>query len=132
MIAQLKKRIEEGNLQQITARCLDILKEKPTEKVDLIFTAMALHHIQDTASILDALLAQLNPGGWIAIADLDQEEGTFHEEEEGFIHHGIDREKLIIDLLDRGCEAASSVTVHEIQKNNRTYPVFLITARKKI
>lgn len=132
MIEQLQQRIEEGGLQNITAHCLDIFTDPPTEQFDLIFSAMALHHVQKTDALLDRLADRTASGGWIALADLDTEDGTFHDCFEGFIHHGFDREELMQKLRDCGfCETAA-VTAHTMHKNDRDYPVFLITARRPV
>ena len=39
---------------------------------------MAMHHVEDTAHFLKTLYDHLNPGGFIAVADLDKEDGSFH------------------------------------------------------
>jgi 2-polyprenyl-3-methyl-5-hydroxy-6-metoxy-1,4-benzoquinol methylase len=130
MIEKLQHRIEESGLQNLTACCLDIFTEPPDEQFDLIFSGMVLHHIQDTAALLDALLLRLKPGGFIALADLDTEDGTFHGDFDGFLHHGFDRERLIQELRSRKCGKTAARTAHIVRKNDREYPVFLITAQK--
>lgn len=130
MIEQLQKRIEKEEIENIIACCLDIFKNPPDEKYDLIFSAMALHHVPDTDALLDRFAELLAPGGWIALADLDTEDGTFHDEDSGPVHHGFEREELMHKLRARGfCETAA-VTAHIMQKPSGSYPVFLITARK--
>ena len=130
MIAQLQKRIEEGGFQNISAQCLDIFENRPDESFDLIFSAMALHHVQNTDGLLDCFAELTAPGGWIALADLDAEDGNFHENFEGFLHHGFDRETLINKLKFRGFSKTAAVTAHIISKPRGEYPVFLITAQK--
>jgi ubiquinone/menaquinone biosynthesis C-methylase UbiE len=130
MIAQLQKRIDEANLKTITARCLDIFTDPPDETFDLIFSAMALHHIPDTDAVLDQLAGLLKPGGQIALADLDTEDGTFHGADAGPVHHGFDREGLMKKIRDRGLIETAVVTAHTLCKNGNEYSVFLITARK--
>lgn len=132
MIAQLQKRITEAGLQNITARCLDIFTDPPDEKYDLIFSAMALHHVPDTDALLDRFAELLAPGGWIALTDLDTEDGTFHDETEGFVHHGFEREELMRKLRTRGFYQTAAVTAHTMHKNDRDYPIFLISARKPV
>ena len=129
MIQQLQRKIEENGLQNINAHCLDIFTHPPMEQFDLIFSAMALHHIEQTDALLDRLADLTAPGGWIALADLDTEDGTFHDSFEGFIHHGFDREELMQKLRDRGFGETVAVTAHTIHKAGRDYPVCLITAR---
>ena len=62
-------------------------------KFDLIFTQMVLHHVTDTENIIKTFYGLLNPEGYLAIADLFPEDGSFHGE--GFSgHKGFDIEKL--------------------------------------
>lgn len=131
MIQQLQKRIDEEQLQKITAHCLDIFTGcPPSQKYNLIFSAMALHHVQDTDRLLDRLTAFTAPNGWIALADLDTEDGTFHEQIDGFVHHGFDRKTLMRKLQSNGFIKLKTMTAHTISKNGRDYPVFLIIGRK--
>ena len=62
-------------------------------KFDLIFTQMVLHHVTDTENIIKTFYGLLNPEGYLAIADLYPEDGSFHGE--GFSgHKGFNIEKL--------------------------------------
>jgi tRNA (cmo5U34)-methyltransferase len=62
-------------------------------KFDLIFTQMVLHHVADIDSIIKRFRILLNPGGYLAIADLYEEDGSFHGE--GFTgHRGFNIENL--------------------------------------
>jgi tRNA (cmo5U34)-methyltransferase len=130
MIEQLKKRIAEDGLKHITAQGLNIFTDPPAGPFDLIFSSMAVHHVPDTDALLDRLAGLLSPGGWIALADLDTEDGTFHGEDSGPVHHGFDRDELMKKLRDRGLRDTSAVTAHTMQKNGRDYTVFLIAARR--
>lgn len=105
----------------------------PEQRFDLIHSAMTLHHIPDTDAILAAFHAHLNPGGWLAIADLDEEDGSFHGIEVD-VHHGFARAALAQRVQQAGFVEAGFQTVFEIVKDTpagpRTYPVFLMVARR--
>ena len=63
------------------------------DKFDLIFTQMVLHHVSDIENIISKFHAMLSPGGYLAIADLYTEDGSFHGE--GFNGHmGFDPDNL--------------------------------------
>jgi hypothetical protein len=67
-----------------------------------------LHHVEDTAALLRATNAALVPGGRIAMADLDAEDGTFHDPAaEGIHHHGFPRETLRQLAADAGLDGAA-------------------------
>lgn len=129
MIDQLQKRISEAGIENITAQCRNIIANPPAEQFDLIFSGMALHHVPDTDALLDVLVDLLAPGGYLALADLDTEDGSFHGEESGPVHHGFDREELIRKLRARGFTETAAVTANTMHKNGRDYPVFLVIAQ---
>lgn len=116
---------------KVTVHCHDITEAPLDLAVDLVVSAMAMHHVADTAGLLRALHAHLRPGGRVALADLDTEDGTFHPPGiEGVFHHGFDRDALRAEL-----DAAGFVDVHVdtatvVHRDGRDFPVFLATARK--
>lgn len=129
----LKKLIAKPELQgKVEAICQDIIEQPLTLEFDLIVSAMAMHHVEDTATLLQRFNQHLKPGGMIALADLDKEDGSFHPENiQGVFHSGFERAELQSTLLKNGFENIHFYTAHTIQKENRQYPVFLVVARKK-
>lgn len=70
-------------------------------KFDLVFNQMVLHHITDIEDIIFKFYKLLNPGGFLAIADLYPEDGSFHGE--GFTgHKGFDPAELSEVLIKQG------------------------------
>ena len=60
---------------------------------------MTLHHLADIDCILAKLFHCLKPGGIIVLADIDEEDGSFHKDNpEGGMHHGFNRKKLARNL----------------------------------
>ncbi len=111
--------------------CRDILKTALGERFDLIVSAMALHHVEDTARLIRTFADHLTDAGTIALADLDREDGSFHPPDtEGVFHFGFDREELGALLEDGGFEQIEFFTAHTIEGDEKHYPVFLVTARK--
>jgi hypothetical protein len=75
------------------------------------------------------------PGGMICIADLDSEDGRFHESNEGVFHFGFEREDLIRIISGAGFKDVKSVTASVITKpvqrrQNKKFSLFLITGSK--
>lgn len=103
---------------------------------DLIISQMVLHHVADTQNILRKFHDLLKPGGFIAIADLYPEDGSFHGE--GFNgHKGFDPEALA-SLLDdsgftrSGIEKCFTINKTTSESKSKQFDVFLLTAKRNL
>jgi tRNA (cmo5U34)-methyltransferase len=104
------------------------------ETFDMIFTQMVLHHIKDVKALLGKFSDMLIPGGYIAIADLYPEDGSFHDPG-AEVHHGFDPDELSFHLKEFGFSHFTANPCFVIRKQtdtgeSREYPVFILTARK--
>ncbi len=104
----------------------------PVSRFDLIVSSMVLHHLPDVPLVLKRLRPALRPGGWIALADLDAEDGTFHVDPTGIYHHGFERTTVCRWLEESGftdvaLREAFCITRPGSDGVLRTYPVFLVT-----
>jgi len=116
---------------KVTAICQDITAQPLEQRFDLIISAMAMHHVEDTRELFTAFAEHLQPGGRIALADLDKEDGTFHPADvEGVFHHGFARDELQALIEDQGFVDIRFETAHTVDKEGRHYPIFLVTATK--
>jgi hypothetical protein len=90
---------------------------------------MAMHHVRDTETLVRAFADLLVPGGRVALADLDLEDGSFHPPQtEGVFHHGFDRDALRAMLERNGFSDVEFRTAQELQRDGQRYSVFLVTA----
>jgi 2-polyprenyl-3-methyl-5-hydroxy-6-metoxy-1,4-benzoquinol methylase len=129
MLTQLAAKPELAG--KVTTVCQNLLEQPLGQQVDLIVSAMAMHHVQDTAALLRTLYAHLRPGGTVALADLDSEDGSFHPPgTEGVFHHGFDRETFARDLQAVGFVKVDVQTACSVDKDGQRYSVFLATAGK--
>lgn len=111
--------------------CADIVAQPLSARVDRIVSAMAMHHVEDTDALLRALHLHLRPGGRLALADLDAEDGSFHPPgTEGVFHAGFDRAELARALEAAGFVEVAFETACVVHREGRDYPVFLATAAK--
>jgi ubiquinone/menaquinone biosynthesis C-methylase UbiE len=99
---------------------------------DIIYSQMVLHHVRDIDTIIKKFYHILNPEGILAIADLYQEDGSFHDGNMD-VHKGFDPEKLLAILLQQGFHDIQIVPCFVIRKEVsveiiKEYPVFLMTA----
>ena len=111
--------------------CQDILAAPLEERADVIVSAMAMHHVEDTRTLLQTLFEHLVPGGQLALADLDAEDGSFHPPDvEGVFHAGFDRAALGALIEEVGFQQPTFTTAVTVSKEDRHYPVFLVTATR--
>jgi len=109
-------------------------EELSNDSFDCIFTQMALHHVVDTELIINRFYKMLNPGGYLVIADLYSEDGSFHGE--GFTgHNGFDVNQLKEKMEKVGFTNITSEECFVMKKGRadilREYPVFLLVAEKE-
>ena len=113
------------------------LCSSPLERLrfDVILCAMTLHHIEDVDLLLARFQSMLLAGGFLVIADLEKEDGTFHDDPTGVHHTGFVRDCLTQKLMKAGFSFVTMDTVHRIRKIRdavtKEYPVFCAVGRTR-
>lgn len=131
MRSVIEQKIATGVLAGARVWDVDLAAGPPpaSEPFDLVVTVMTLHHIADVTPVLANFAALLRGGGHLAIVDLDEEDGSFHDE--GFAgHHGFARTRLAEQLRDAGFATVTFETCHELERDGRRYPLFLAVASR--
>jgi tRNA (cmo5U34)-methyltransferase len=135
MIWLTNEKIASSGVKNLYTKFFDLEHSELTgEKFDFIYTQMVLHHVSNIESIISKFHDLLNPGGFIAIADLYPEDGSFHGPEVD-VHHGFDVESLS-DILKK--KHFSNISYKECfiinrqisETETRQFPVFLMIAVK--
>ena len=131
MLAVLAEKARTGGANVETLHA-DFAKDPlPAGPFDLVASAMTLHHVADVEGLLRKFFALLAPGGRIALADLDAEDGSFHGANAAGVHHlGFDRAALARQLAAAGFIGVCFSDAARNEKNGRAYTVFLAAARK--
>ncbi len=132
--AMLDKLAAKSELEnRIQTVCQDITAKPLNKQFDLIVSAMAMHHVEDTDKLFQRFAEHLKPGGHIAVADLDKEDGSFHPEEaQGVFHHGFEQDQLARLAEKHGFTDIRFHRAHTVRKEDGgEYPVFLLTARRQ-
>ncbi|MBT9544269.1 MAG: class I SAM-dependent methyltransferase [Candidatus Sericytochromatia bacterium] len=128
MLAQLKAK--PGLQGKVETLCQNILETPLNQTFDVIVSAMALHHVEDTSHLFQQFAQHLKPGGQLALADLESEDGNFHPPEaEGVFHAGFDPQLIQSLLKQNGFEQIVFETVHTVFKSGVAYPIFLVSAQ---
>jgi ubiquinone/menaquinone biosynthesis C-methylase UbiE len=134
MLVVLREKIAALDVVNMNPVKLDLAVDPlPGDRFDLVYSLMTLHHIPDVAGALRGLHALLRPDGWLAICDLEEEDGSFHDP--GIeVHQGFNRSDLERQLKSLGCVEVRSVTAYEVERERggmkRVYPLFLLLGRK--
>ncbi len=133
MLKVADSNIKRNNIQNMTTKQINILSENYHDKFDLIFTLMVLHHIKDTNAIISKLHTLLNNGGYLCIADLVEEDGSFHSHLPEFDgHNGYNIEELSKIIKTAGFNIINTnicfTITKETKTGNKKYPVFVIIA----
>jgi ubiquinone/menaquinone biosynthesis C-methylase UbiE len=133
MVQVARERIEAaGRSDRLRAVQADLTRDRLDGAYDVVWSSMALHHVQDLDGLLRSLAGLLVDGGRLAIADLDEDpDGAFHAEKLDFDgHHGFDRQRLAERLTRAGFTDVGFVDATTILKGDRAFGVFLCTATK--
>jgi ubiquinone/menaquinone biosynthesis C-methylase UbiE len=136
MLDVLDQKIRAQGLTNVRTRHVDLEKDELPGPFDLAVSSMTFHHIRDTDLLLKRIAGILKPGGKIAIADLDSDEGKFHDSNEGVHHFGFDRHLMRKSFEAAGFVAVQNRTAAIMPKpgpdgRTRTFTVFLMTGEKR-
>ena len=135
MVRVINDKRDIAGADNMNAVKLDLETDDYTEgKFDLIYNLMVLHHVDNVENIIRKFHDLLNPGGYLVIADLCSEDGSFHGA--GFSgHRGFDPGTLSALLEKQGFAGISHQKVYVIKKitpesARKQFVVFLMTARR--
>jgi ubiquinone/menaquinone biosynthesis C-methylase UbiE len=135
MLEVADAKIREQSLSGVRTAPFDVAIDSSTKPggapFDLALSLLVLHHVEDTAAALAGIARLLLPGGWIALSDLDTEDGSFHTAEaEGIHHHGFDRDALRELAEEAGFVDVRLSSAGEMEREGRRYPLFLLVGRR--
>ena len=108
----------------------DIIKEPLTETFDGLVSSMTLHHVEDLELFFKTIYKNICKNGFIAIADLKTEDGTFHSDNTGVFHFGFEEELLRNVLKNTGFTDVKFNVISTIKKPQNDFDVFLLTAKR--
>lgn len=103
----------------------------PYTQLDGIISSMTIHHIQDIPTLFRTFFSLLKCGGFIALADLESEDGSFHTEDTGVFHFGFDKKEFLAHAKTAGFVNLNIETVSLAKKPHGEFPVFLLTGEKR-
>ena len=136
MIKVLKEKIDKEGIKNFIPLQIDLFEgDNQFSKIDVIYSLMTLHHMPDISRTLKEFNSILEPNGFLCIADLVKEDGSFHAHHDGFDgHNGFDKEELGEMMIKNGFELAyykeCFVIERKVDENIKKYPLFLMICKK--
>jgi len=136
MLGVLESKISAQGIPNVHTQFVDFEKGCSVEgRFHLVISSMTMHHVKDTAALFQQWYKLLHPGGLLAAADLDAEDGSFHLNNTGVFHLGFDRDEMKRLLQKAGFRGVRAVTAATMTRDlagggRREFPVFLIVGRK--
>ena len=136
MIQVVNKKISDYDFQNIKSICDNITDMKINDTYDVIYSSMSLHHIVDVKDLINKLYKLINNNGVLCIVDLNEEDGRFHKNEEGFNgHNGFNQQWLRKVVEEVGFKNVTSRTFYNGRKNidgeEVPYSLFILSALKE-
>lgn len=129
MLMEFKNKCDEFScVTEVIEKDLSI--ENIDRKFDGIISSMTIHHLEDLKALFAKFHNMLNDNGFIALADLDLEDGSFHSDNTGVFHYGFDRELLENIALEAGFKDIKFDLASTIDKPHGKFTVFLMTGVK--
>jgi len=129
---QMLAKLQEKNSSELSIEPInqDIIKEPLSQTFDGLVSSMTLHHVEDLKDFFNVIYKNINEDGFIAIADLETEDGTFHSDNTGVFHFGFEKKELCKIVESCGFKDVKFENINTINKPHRDFGVFLLTATK--
>lgn len=107
---------------------IDLAQSTIDRQFDGIISSMTMHHVENIDAMFRRFHSMIKEGGFVAISDLDLEDGSFHTEDTGVFHFGFERDAFAKSAADAGFRAVQVASASVVQKPQGDFPVFLLTA----
>jgi len=135
MLDVLGEKISNAGVTNMHPLHLDLMSDPlPNEKYQLTYSLLVLHHIPDARGVLKKFHDILDPKGYLFVADLEKEDGTFHTHGTHDVHKGFESSDLQQWTEEAGFDHVRFSTVYEIKRDvegkEKKFPVFLMMAQR--
>lgn len=135
MIDEVNKKLLVSDIKNIIPVVLDLENISFPEKFDVIYTLMAMHHVNNVEHVIAEFSKMLNKEGMLIIGDLEDEDGDFHPYPENQdVHFGFERTYLENILIKHGLKIIEFQTFHQMERTHtgtsKVYNLFSLSAVK--
>ncbi|GLS92397.1 S-adenosylmethionine-dependent methyltransferase [Psychromonas marina] len=135
MLSVARHKIDNGRINNVETHCANSLCVF-SEQHSAIVMMLVLHHIVNIESFFVEAYERLAPKGKLMIADLYEEDGSFHKHNVAFSgHDGFNISELTILVERSGFKVEKVEHYYDIWKENFAgnkvaYPLFLMVVQK--
>ena len=135
MLAEVGKKRDFFGYQNVKLLNSDfVIDPVDSAQFNTVVSMLVLHHIEKLDVLLKQIHKSLKPGGVFCWIDLDEEDGTFHSNNDGIAHFGFSQQKVEHLLKDSGFKInyfdSGLKYRKETAKGERFFPIFLAVAQK--
>ena len=135
MLGVLSEKIATSGVTNMRPVRLDLETDPlPEKKYHITYSLMTLHHIHGARGVLSKFYDVLELKGYLIVADLDKEDGSFHTDGSTDVHLGFDQSELRKWVEEAGFVNVRFSKAYEIKKQvngkEKKFPVFLMVAQK--
>lgn len=109
---------------------IDLEKSSTDQLFDGIISSMTMHHVRDVDAMFRKFYSMLDEGGFIALSDLESEDGSFHTEDTGVFHFGFNRDAIAQIASAAGFKNVEVTNASVVHKPQGDFPVFLLKATR--
>jgi len=134
MVKVMNEKIQNFEIKNLKPLFFDLEhSDFADKKFDIIYSQMVMHHVMDLNALFKRFFNLLNDNGYLVIADLYNEDGTFHDAT--FTgHKGFDVEELLSNLKSHGFKFYAHnhcFTINRIAADgtNKSFPIFIVVVR---
>jgi len=125
MIEVYNKKAKKLGFKSINGILHDIeKKDLKYEQYDIAVSNMTMHHIDSMEEFILKLTKSLKPNGYLFIADLCKEDGTFHSDNEGVKHFGFEINDVKSAFKKVGLKQISVEIFQIINKPHKDFDIF--------
>lgn len=125
MLDKLRKKITDFKITIVNGTVEKYIKKD----IDVVFSLMAFHHIENISSTLEHISSILKPDGYLVVGDLKEEDGSFHGEE-NVPHNGFNTEDLAKQMENNELNVITVYTYNTISRSDKDFRQFIIVAKK--
>lgn len=124
MLEQLENKAREAGITNLQTIHIDLEQDwQLPRELDLLVSSMTMHHVPLVAPLLAHFRESMCSGARLCIADLDHEDGSFHDDPTGICHQGFSRDEMEGYFQEAGFTDVRTVpvmTVHK-ERDGRVY-----------